>query len=349
MKTQQRQLGRTALHLAMWAVLAGAVHAEGTYHFTDLGAVGSFSIGYAINRHGSVAGFSSGKTWSATLWHHGGIDALGEPSPEVGNCQAHGINGEGAVVGECLGDDSYSRAVLWEGGVATVLPTLGGLYGHASAINQAGRVVGHSSVAQLGMAHATLWIDGAPTDLGTLPGGAYSEAHAINDKGQVVGYSTNRQGLSRATVWRGTKVIDLGTLGGLSSQAWALNGRGQVVGCSQTAQGQLRATLWNDKTATDLGTLPGGFTSCAHGINDAGVAVGYGFVTKAAKYLDRRATMWNGGATIDLNTLLDDETRAAGWLLLAATAINDHGVITGVATNSIAHDTRAFLLTPPAP
>jgi uncharacterized membrane protein len=122
-----------------------------------------------------------------------------------------------------------------------------------------------------------------------------------------------------------------------------------VVGCSQTAQGQLRATLWNDKTAADLGALPGGFTSCAHGINDAGVAVGYGFVTKAAKYLDRRATMWKGGVIIDLNTLLDDETRAAGWLLLAATAINDHGVITGVATNRIAHDTRAFLLTPPAP
>jgi hypothetical protein len=59
--------------------------------------------------------------------------------------------------------------------------------------------------------------------------------------------------------------------------------------------------------------------------------------------------MWNGGATIDLNTLLDDETRAAGWLLLAATAINDRGVITGVATNPVVRDTRAFLLTPPAP
>ncbi|MBT9596009.1 MAG: HAF repeat-containing protein [Vitreoscilla sp.] len=338
-----------ALLLALWAAPAGAAQAEGTYRFTDLGAVGSFSIGYGINQHGSVAGFSSGKTWSATLWHHGKITALGDPSPDVGNCQAHGINGEVAVVGECLGDDGYPRAMLWEGGVATVLPTLGGLYGHASGINQAGRVVGRSSLAVLGATHATMWIDGAPTDLGTLPGGTYSEAHAINDKGQVVGYSTNRQGLSRATVWRGAKVIDLGTLGGLNSQALTLNGRGQVAGCSQTGRGHSHATLWNGKAAVDLGTLPGGVTSCAHGLNDAGVSVGYAFVTKAAKYLDRRATMWNGGTTIDLNTLLDDETRAAGWLLLAATAINDHGVITGVATNGIVHDTRAFLLTPAAP
>jgi probable HAF family extracellular repeat protein len=236
----------------------------------------------------------------------------------------------------------------------TVLPSQGGQLAIASAINQAGWVVGSSwggisSVNVFGPLHATLWIDGAPTDLGTLPGGAGSEAYAINDKGDVAGISDNRDNWRRATVWRGTKVIDLGTLGGLHSVAWALNGRGQVVGSSETAQGDSHATLWEGKAATDLGTLPGGVRSNAIGINDAGVAVGSSFVTKAEEYLDLRATKWNGGAIIDLNTLLDDETRAAGWLLLSARAINDHGVITGVATNTIVHTSHAFLLTPPAP
>ncbi|MBT9596008.1 MAG: hypothetical protein IV094_08495 [Vitreoscilla sp.] len=228
-------------------------------------------------------------------------------------------------------------------------PPLDGRWGFAYAINQAGWVVGISSVSTGVPFHATMWVDGTPIDLGTLPGGSLSEAHAINDKGHVAGYSYNQQDLVRATVWRGAKVVELGTLGGLHSVAWAPNGRGQVVGWSLTAQGDLHATLWDGKAATDLGTLPGRDLSHAYGINDAGVAVGTSFVEKAYEFLGQRATMWKNGAIIDLNTLLDDETRAAGWFLRVAYAINDHGVITGTATNTIAHESHAFLLTPPAP
>lgn len=347
MNTGQRQCWRTALPLVLWAVTAATAHAEGAYRFTDLGASGNYSSGYAVDRHGAVAGISArDRIWSATLWQHGKITTLGEPSPELGNCRARGINGDGAVVGEC-----GIQAMLWKGGMATVLPPLDGRFGVAFAINEAGWVVGHSSVSlPTGVPfHATMWIDGTPIDLGTLPGGSLSEAHAINDKGHVAGYSYDRQDRVRATVWRGAKVVNLGTLGGLHSVARALNGRGQVVGDSGTSQGHSHAALWDGKAATDLGTLPGGDFSGAAGINNEGVAVGFSFVTKDQKFLDQRATMWKGGAIIDLNTLLDDETRAAGWLLLVARAINDHGVITGVATNTTVNDTRAFLLTPPAP
>lgn len=331
--------------------MTATAHAEGAYRFTDLGALGDRSIGYAINRHGSVAGMSiTGSAWSATLWHHGKTKALENPKPGWGKCEARGINGKAAVVGHCFDADG-ANVVLWQGGMPTVLPTLGGV---ASDINQAGWVVGSSIVGissenVFGPLHATMWIDGAPTDLGTLPGGAGSQAVAINDKGDVAGSSDNRDNWRRATVWRGTKVIDLGTLGGRYSDANALNGRGQVVGSSETAGGDVHAALWDGKAVTDLGTLPGGTYSEAIAINDAGVTVGLSFVTEAREVLDQRATIWKGGAIIDLNTLLDDETRAAGWLLLSARAINDHGVITGVATNTIVHTSHAFLLTPPAP
>jgi probable HAF family extracellular repeat protein len=90
---------------------------------------------------------------------------------------------------------------------AVDLSALGGANSHATAINGAGQVVGHSLTAA-GEQHAFLWEDGVMYDLGTL-GGAASTAIAINDSGQIIGESETRGGATHAVLWTAHHVLYL--------------------------------------------------------------------------------------------------------------------------------------------
>ena len=195
----------------------------------------------------------------------------------------------------------------------------------AAAINDnAGQVAGSTT-------NATLWSGGSATILGT------GSALGINNAGQVVGYSRNPGQAARATFWSGTYVAELQSLGGRTSGAYGINNAGQVAGWSYTTGNATRhATIWNGTSATDLGTLSGTGNSFAFAINSAGQVVGTS---------DGRATLWNGTSVFDLNSLLDADTVSAGWVLIAATGINDSGWITGNAYNELTDDSHAFLLT----
>jgi probable HAF family extracellular repeat protein len=151
----------------------------------------------------------------------------------------------------------------------------GNILSYATAINDAGVVVGYEYSTINGKAVATEWSGGSVIALG---GSANSSAYAINDAGQVVGNSTINGKAVAATEWSGGSVIDLG---GPNSWATGINDAGQVVGWS-LINGQSYATKWSGGSVIDLGSLllgrrPGTEYSRATGINDAGQVVGEGF------------------------------------------------------------------------
>jgi probable HAF family extracellular repeat protein len=77
-----------------------------------------------------------------------------------------------------------------------------------------------------------------------------------------VGWSELAGGDAHAFLYDGSKMVDLGTLGGHNSSALAINDKGEIVGAAETRSGELHAFIYRKGTMTDLGIL-GGETSRA--------------------------------------------------------------------------------------
>lgn len=129
----------------------------------------------------------------AVLWRDGQLTPLDFGTLVVHDSEAVAINDRrphAQIVGTMGVNENgtyHKRAFLYEDGAVTNLGTLGGENSRATAVNNAGQVVGVADTAD-GQQHAFLWQDGSMTDLGPIPAGApYSLAHGLSSTGSITG------------------------------------------------------------------------------------------------------------------------------------------------------------------
>jgi probable HAF family extracellular repeat protein len=281
-----------------------------------------------------------------------------------------GVNGRGQATGAaatptpdpfspiCIFDCFVGHTFLWQDGVATDLGALPGTNNSGvGAMNAHGVIAGVSEnglvdpVINFPELEPVVWKNGSIIDLGTF-GGTFGQANAINDRGQVVGFATNTISTSvsiaafgcdvdlavptqtRAFIWEGGAIQDLGTLGGTDACAVLINKRGQVAGYSFTdssANPPVHPFLWHRDKMLDLGTLGGSF-ALAFGLNNQGEVAGFSFLAGDSVF---HAFLWHEGEIGDLGTLGGDTSRAE--------SLNDAGEVIGEADLPGSQTHHAFL------
>jgi probable HAF family extracellular repeat protein len=223
---------------------------------TDLGTLPGtvLSFGFGINASGQVVGAAlpgySAINARSFLYSAGTMTEL--TGPNVYTISALAINASGQIAGN-VGTTGGFQGFLYSGGKLTPLGSLPGgqSVSWATAINDAGQVVGASYTNNSTVTHAFLYSNGKMTDLGTLPGGPYihSFAYAINASGQVVGQSDNH-----AFLYSGGKMTGLPLPDGPYSTATAINNAGQVVGAFSMPY-SAHAYLFSNGKVTDLNSV----------------------------------------------------------------------------------------------
>lgn len=251
----------------------------------DLGTLGGAqSDPRALNNHGMVVGLAMkpGDVFPQrhpTVWRvrPGGVTAI-----ELGsfvNGQAEDVNERGVVVGwssaTVFGPPTAFRWTEKEG--IETIPPVAGPRSQAAGINDAGDVVGSSTVSPPFVDHAVAWWrDGSVTDIGTM--GGNTTARSINDVGEVVGFGSPCPTCQpHAFYWsRATGIVDLGTFGGFRSFAFEIDNHGRVTGFYETLPGNVRhAFVWTLAGGkVDLPTL-GGASSSTGNINGRGQLTGF--------------------------------------------------------------------------
>jgi probable HAF family extracellular repeat protein len=365
-----------------------------TYRVFNLGTLGgTSSSANSINNLGwstGIANLQGNTAGHATLWAYGlklDLGTLGGLNSSVAwpvkndRGQIAGIAETGTQnpLGEAWScSDFFPTAptnhnclgFIWQWGVMTPLPTLGGYNGYAAGMNNNSQIAGWaettyhdpSCVAPQVLQFLPVVYGPAKNQIRQLPtysGDPDGAATAVNDKGQVVGISgtcfvaVGSFSAAHALLWQNGTVTNLGSLGGI---AWntptAINNDGLIVGFSDlpgdnNGLPNFHAFRWTHATGIeDLGTLPGDALSEATGVNSSGMIVG---VSYGAGFTNPRAVIWQNGKAVDMNTLVGGNS---SLYLLSANDIDDEGVIAGQACVLIngactaASETPAFVAIP---
>ena len=233
------------------------------------------SMALDINSSGVIVGISGGQAvrWIPIGGAYGAAEALLPPGSP--GSEAWTINDAGMIGGAVGG-----RAFVWVDGTVTDLDALEGSGTYADGINDAGTVVGGQTTPN------RAWVRYPGSSMQELPGiaGPHGWALDVNSDGIIAGYSQtepqNDLNMWRATLWDGSSVRDLGTLGGTRSIAIALNDLDptQVVGYASTGarRNPGRAFIWTEATGMrDLGLPKGATFAWARDINRNGWIVGW--------------------------------------------------------------------------
>ena len=227
------------------------------------------------------------------------------------------------VVGRAQVAGGSNRAFVYSAATGMrSLGTLGGSQSQAFGINDFGDIVGSSDTAGNTATRAFIYRNGAMSLLGGTFGGTNSAATAPQRRPGGRGLGVDGRQRDRARIlYSGGTMTDLGTLG-TSSEALAVNDAAEVAGRLTLASGARHAFLYSGGSMVDLGTL-GGTNSEATGLNYiVSQVVGTSDVPGGGTH----AFLYERGTMTDLNSRLP---AGSGWVLEAATAINDSGEIVG--------------------
>lgn len=332
--------------------------------------------GWVIGESGIVPGFFPVPT-HATAWRNNvatDLGTLGGPSSGIDWVQKND-KGRIVIISQTADIDPNNEnfcnfafeveltcvAAVWQDGVLTALPTLGGYNAYPGGFNNRGQIVGAAesstqdptcTAPQVLDYEAVIWgpKPGQIQVLPPFPGDSIGVALEINEKGQVVGVSGDcapyGQSVAHALLWQHGRPFDLGSLGGNSGTIpFVINNRGDIAGVSNLAdEVTTHAFLWTrDKHMQDLGTLPGDVISGASGINDKGQVVGGSCDASGIC----RDFVWDGGVMSDLNTLVCPGTSL--YLTgngIAGPDINERGEIAGQGYDPNTGEFPAFLAVP---
>lgn len=158
-------------------------------------------------------------------------------------CHGLALNNRDHIVGQVFDTNAHSRPFLWRDGEFVELGSLGGSRASATAVNDAGTVIGWAVPKGGGLrnARAFVWTEaGGLTDIGTL-GGRTSRAYGVNERGQVVGYSATSAGGFAAFIWENGRMTDLNERMNGSNAGWrlssavAVNEAGQILALGKPA------------------------------------------------------------------------------------------------------------------
>jgi probable HAF family extracellular repeat protein len=242
------------------------------------------------------------------------------------------------------------------------LASLGGTNSGGNSINDQTWVAGFSRLLGNQTRHATLWRNGALTDLGTLGGPNSSVTWNVkNTEGIIVGISQTATPEPLGEFWSSAAFygapfnvgfINLGFVweqgqmrglpnfpGGNNGFATGANNLGQVVGwaendvhdpmCVSPQVLQFRPAVWElgpPDQIHDLPLISGDTAGAATAINDNGQIVGISGICDQAvgRHTARHAVLWENGGVTDIGNL------GAQWWN-TPTAINQRGDVVGFA------------------
>lgn len=249
---------------AMWGKDRKAVRLN-----DETGDFAVYSSAYDINDAGQAVGvmWDRAHRMHALTWNAEGVVTSLPGLPGGGDyASASAINGRGRIVGDSRTTlptgEVVMRAALWTDGQPKDLGALKKKgESSAMAINDAGVVVGYSSVAGSTSLVPARWTGGKVAAL-PMPGGTDGFAVSINKSGTVVGrvYLTSDQAW-HAYAWQGDEGFAMGSWPEFAgSWASAVNANGAAVGTGQSAGADTSAAFYWPTLAgqpVDLNTLVG--------------------------------------------------------------------------------------------
>ncbi len=325
--------------LAILALCATPIIANAQqYELIDISGGNLYSLAYAINNSGQIAGESSdGEINFAFRWDN----LTGMTSLFLSDTLGFGINNEGQVT-------IPKGPMIWDAATGnTLLHSLeSNPNGSCSAwdINDNNLVAG-SCQDENSHQVAVAWNgSGYAIKINDIPQSDYATARSLNNNGQIIGRfksGANYNGFVTNGSGEFTEIISPEG----SAYPEAINEAGDVVGYGK-AISQPQAFLWTKTNGfMNLGTLSGSSKSCALDINASGQIVGSsGQIYDCGESSSGgRAVIWENGILYDLNDLVVSGL-SDGDSLNVAWGINDSGQITGI--GRIGGKTTAYLLNP---